>query len=135
MTSILIVDDAPDWRKILSMLIAKTYPTVSISTAESYAEAEELVRQTDDIALVLLDIRLDERDENNREGLKLMQFIRLNYPHIHVIIMTGYADLDNVQTAMKPADNGYRAAENFIQKSNIHTELIPSIREIIVIED
>lgn len=123
---ILIVDDALDWRDIVAGLIRDFYPDYTIVTAGSIEDAKNrLAHHTFDLAI--LDIRLDDSDESNTEGLSLMEFIRQNHSHIPVFIITGYGNLETVERAMRPNEAGVRLAVDYIEKDKIHTDLLPHI--------
>ncbi len=126
MSHILIVDDGIDWREMLADLIKEIYPMFQVATAASVDEAKSFL-ETEDIVLAILDIRLDERDERNTEGLTLMEFIHNTYPQIQVLIITGYANLDTVRRAMQPNQAGVRLAHDYVEKDKIQTELLPRI--------
>lgn len=68
--SVLIVDDVQDWREMLAGLISEVYPRVTVASVASADQAREQLesRQFD---LAVIDIRLDELDEDNVDGLFL----------------------------------------------------------------
>lgn len=121
---ILVVDDLPDWRKTLSGILRDEGYDVYV--AESRQEALHLLN-TERFHLAVLDARLDETDETNREGLELMRQIKAQDPTVLVIILTGYADVDMVQEALRPQQNGLPLAYSFVEKPNTH-ELIEFVR-------
>jgi CheY-like chemotaxis protein len=69
---VLIVDDIPGWRDMLRDVVAAE--RCSIRTADGYADALEALGSID-FKLVILDIRLTEADEQNRDGLRLLQYL------------------------------------------------------------
>jgi DNA-binding NtrC family response regulator len=128
--TILVVDDAPDWRTILAGLIHDVHPEIQVITAASLDEAKALLAQhTFDLAII--DIRLDESDEENAEGLDLMEFICAHYPRTPSLVVTGYANLDTVRRAMHPDRSGARLAVDYIEKDKIHSELLPRLSAIV----
>ncbi len=111
---ILVVDDLPDWRATLSgMLIDQGY---TVQVASSQAEACELLG-ADHFDLALLDMRLDETDESNTEGLDLAAEIERRWPGIKVVIITGYGTPDRARQAMEPNAAGKQLAAEFIEKT------------------
>jgi len=64
-------------------------------------------------------VRLDETDEDNRDGLQLMREIREKDPVVAIIILTGYADVKMVQEALQPDREGVALAFSFLEKSEI----------------
>ena len=127
--SILVVDDAPDWREMLAGFIEDVYPKFKITTAPSMNEAKKHLTQQD-FDLAIIDIRLDDSDEGNTEGLDLMEFIRKNYTKVQVLIVTGFANLETVKRAMRPDENGVRQATDYIEKDQIHAELLSKLSAI-----
>ena len=67
--------------------------------------------------IAVLDVRLDESDEGNRDGLILMREIKKRWPTIEVIILTGYAELSMAQEALNAIPNGNRFAYSFLEKT------------------
>lgn len=127
---ILIVDDAPDWRATLAGLIQDVHPELKVITASSMDEAKDQLAQQD-FALAIIDVRLDESDEKNTEGLDLMEFISTHYARTQSLVVTGYANLETVRRAMHPSESGTRSAADYIEKDKIHNELLPRISAIL----
>lgn len=110
---ILVVDDLADWRQTLSGLLRDE--GFSVITAANQEEAlSALAAQRFDVAV--LDVRLDETDEKNRDGLYLMHTIRKQSPYTSIIILTGYADKDMVREALQPDEKGHSPAFDFLEK-------------------
>ncbi|RLB00847.1 MAG: hypothetical protein DRG83_10945, partial [Deltaproteobacteria bacterium] len=61
---VLIVDDQQDYLRSLASVLGTEF---EIQTASSLAEFKRL--RLDELSLVLLDIRLDDSDPSNREGM------------------------------------------------------------------
>jgi CheY-like chemotaxis protein len=121
---ILVVDDLPDWRATLSgILLDEGY---EVCVAGDRQEALRLL-EAECFHLAVLDVRLDEADEDNREGLELMRQIKAYDPTTAVIILTGYADVRMVQDALRPQANGLPFAYSFVEKPN-SKELIEFVR-------
>ena len=59
--------------------------------------------------------------------LILAKFIHSNYPQTQVLIITGYANLETVKRAMQPDQSGIRLVADYIQKENLHNDLLPRI--------
>jgi CheY-like chemotaxis protein len=111
---VLVVDDLPDVRSTLSGLLSDS--GYEVRSASSRDEAL-LLMDTERFHVAVLDVRLDESDEDNREGLLLMHDIRRKWPSTAVIILTGYGTVDMVQDALQPNRNGTSSAFSFLQKS------------------
>lgn len=121
---VLIVDDAPDWRRTLSGLLRDQ--RYEVQAAESAATALQLLEQGY-FSVAVLDVRLDESDEGNRDGLLLMRQIKRRWPSIEVIILTGYAEVSMAQEAMNTDSSGLRFAHSFLQK-NQPDELVKQVK-------
>jgi DNA-binding NtrC family response regulator len=125
---VLIVEDIQDWRLTLSGVLQEGGFTVD--AVGSGDEARKALRNNEyDIAL--LDIRLDESNESNDEGLVLAEEINRTWPQIKVFITTGYANEEYVRRAMEPRNVGRkRLAINFIKKSDMD-ELVRIMKQAI----
>ena len=124
---ILVVDDSTDWRMtIFGLLCDENY---DVKVAESSSKAIELLEKNQfDVAI--LDVRLDETDEDNTEGLDLAKTIQQCSPDTKVIILTGYSTLEVKALAMTPNTYGQSLVEDFIEKRESEA-LLPSIRKLL----
>lgn len=103
---ILVVDDLPDVRSTAGGILRDAgYLT---RAAPSRQEALNIL-ENERFHVAILDVRLDESDEDNREGMELMREINHSYPAVTVIIMTGYADAQIVRQSLEPV-NGKQPA-------------------------
>ena len=124
---ILVVDDLPDWRATLSGLLEDVGYDVQV--ADSSARARELLR-TDRFDVALLDIRLDETDEGNTEGLDLAAEIKQHWPATKVVMITAYSTTDTTRRAMEPDAQGRRLVANYIPKTETE-ELVKIVQEVL----
>lgn len=114
---ILVVDDLPDWRITLSgLLMDQGY---DVQTASSIDNALEILEK-EYFHVAVLDVRLDETDEDNRDGIQLMHEIKKRRPSTEIIILTGYADVSMIQEAMNPNYEGGSAAFCFLEKEKMN---------------
>jgi CheY-like chemotaxis protein len=128
--AVLVVDDVSDWRIMVAGLIEDIYPDCTVVTAASQAEAKkQLVQYSFDLAII--DIRLNESDKQNTEGLDLMEFIRSRYDQTQVLIITSYPNLETVKKALRPNQSGLRPAVDYLEKDKFHEELLPRISAIL----
>ena len=112
---ILVVDDLPDLRTTICRILEDAgYLARPVATR---AEALQLLEQ-ERFHIAVLDVRLDG-DEDNRDGLRLTHEIVENYPSTIPIILTGYANVNMVQEALRPDSSGYSPAFSFLQKTEI----------------
>ena len=113
---ILVVDDLPDVRATLSGLLSDAGHAVR--SVSNRADALRAV-DTERFDVAVLDVRLDETDEDNQEGLLLMQEIREKDPAVAIIILTGYANVKMVRNVLQPDRNGIAPAFGFLEKTEI----------------
>lgn len=128
--TILIVDDAKDWRDLLAGLVEDEYPQAVVLTADSSAAAKTVLNDYQ-VNLAILDIRLDDSDEANTEGLDLMNTIRAQFADTVALMITGYPTIEAVKRALKPGDNSLPQAMDFIEKGKINTEFLPHLKRIL----
>jgi DNA-binding NtrC family response regulator len=87
---ILFVDDMGNWRQVIVTLLQNKY---ELTLATNYNEALTILRERgNDFALAILDVRLEDQETFNVQGVKLLRLIRENYPNTHVIMLTGYPE-------------------------------------------
>lgn len=113
---VLVVDDLEDWRLTIRGMLKKL--GCEVVMAGSIAEARELLGK-DKVDLAVLDMRLDESDELNTEGLNLAEEIQTQWPDTKVIIATGYSTQEVLQRAWEPAEGHHRLVADFIPKNEI----------------
>jgi CheY-like chemotaxis protein len=87
--TVLVVDDAQFIRLTLKTGLQKV--GFRILEAENGLEAEEMLSGHPEISLVLCDISMPEQD-----GVTTLENIRKKYPDMPVIMLTAYADKENV---------------------------------------
>lgn len=95
MVKLLIVDDVEDYLRSLRNALRGMFEVV---TAQSIEEAKE--KTDESIALALVDIRLSEEDTSNRDGLIFLEWIKLNFADVPVIIMSAYREFDMAVDAL-----------------------------------
>lgn len=124
---LLVVDDLEDWQKtIRGVLQDKGY---DVSIAGSTKDAVSLL-STSDYDLALLDLRLDETDEKNVEGLTLAKTIRDRWPNVKIVIVTGYETPEVVQMSMESDAKGQRLLDDFLPKGN-SDRLVETVQRIL----
>ncbi|MBM3175551.1 MAG: response regulator [Chloroflexi bacterium] len=105
---VLIVDDQPNWREALCVVLDPT--RYQIETAANYDEAKHRLQQRAFHVLVA-DQRLVDSDESNREGILLLDEVNGLQDGTQAIIVTGYPSIDAAKDALKG-----RAAYDYIRK-------------------
>jgi len=103
-TEILIIDDNPDIRLILSELIMEAGYNTRVAANYNQALAE-IDKKLPDVAII--DVKLDKGDN---DGIELLLHIKNKNKNIPVIIISGHA---NIEMAVKSLKSG---AFEFIQK-------------------
>jgi DNA-binding NarL/FixJ family response regulator len=93
MNKIMIIEDDPDFRRTLLILLTQRFPALVLKEAGSGEEAIEEI-QSFSPDLVLTDIRLP-----GENGLRLTQKIRMKYPHMPIIVLTSYYDIEYEEAA------------------------------------
>lgn len=126
-TKLLVVDDLKDWQKTIGGVLQDQGYDVSL--AGSVDDAVSLLSDGE-YDLALLDIRLDETDEENIEGLTLAETIRDRWPKVKIVIITGYGTPDTLQRSMEPDAQGKRLVEDFLPKGDTD-KLIATVRRIL----
>jgi DNA-binding NarL/FixJ family response regulator len=92
---ILVVDDHVLIREALRGLFRELRPEAIVLEAADAARAVALLGEQPDIALILLDLSLPDRD-----GLGLLAELRARHPGISVVVLSGFADRANVMRAL-----------------------------------
>lgn len=118
MNRILIIDDEPNARRGLS-LILRALPA-EISEAEHVAAARQLLRKGEyDLAVV--DLRLPGEEQ----GLGLVAEIHRSYPRIPVLVMTAYGSFESAVNAMKAG------AQDYITKDFSRDEILLKVEKLL----
>jgi DNA-binding NtrC family response regulator len=87
---ILLVDDIPEYLDDFAMLLPESTEAVKAGTIK---DAIALIKQLSP-DLCIIDIRLDEDNPENREGMELLQWIKKIYPAIPVIMVSAYHEFE-----------------------------------------
>lgn len=100
---VLVVEDEP---LILSNLskkveLAANYFVVA-AKAENGHEALKILAENPQIQLIITDIEMP-----GMNGLAMIQTVRKAYPHIHIIILSGYSNFEYARTALRYGVNDY----------------------------
>jgi DNA-binding response OmpR family regulator len=97
---ILVVDDEPQIRELLSLYLRKQ--GYDVSTASSSAETLSCL-STQPVKLVVLDIGLAQED-----GLRLLEHLKASHPEVRVIMLTGMGFVEDLlQEAHDKGADGY----------------------------
>ncbi len=97
--AVLIVDDRPNWRALFSDLLEDRYDVTSVG---SYEEALKALERESPFRVAVVDIRLDDKDVLNEDGLRLLEELReQGRPGTNFIIVTGYSTIRTVEKALR----------------------------------
>ncbi len=104
---ILVVDDEPDLQPLMLQRMRRQIRSgrYSFVFAHNGVEALDVLRQDDDIDMVVSDINMPQMD-----GLTLLEQIPKVDPNIRSVIISAYGDMKNIRTAMN------RGAFDFVTK-------------------
>jgi CheY-like chemotaxis protein len=92
LTKILLVDDQENWRDALTSILAGE--GYSVEAVAGLEEAMDMVSQCA-LDLVILDVRLADRDTFDVRGIELLRFTKAQKSAPKVIVLTGYPESVN----------------------------------------
>lgn len=118
--TILIVDDVEEYLYSLRNALGREF---NILIATSMSGAREIMN--DEVELLLLDIKLNEDDPQNKDGILLLKWCKENYPNKPVIMMSAYKDFDMAVDALN------LGASYFLRKPINITELKALLKNLI----
>jgi len=95
MKNLLIIDDQTLYLSSLEFALKKLF---NVQTAANYQVAIEKLSK--DVDITLIDIRLDENDENNSDGLRILEWIKMNKPQISSFVMSAYREFHYAEQAL-----------------------------------
>ena len=124
---ILVVDDEPDVRKILRMMLTRA--GYGVLEAEDGEKAIHLINEGENPLLVdvlITDIRMPKIN-----GLDVISYFQLLFPRVPLIVLTGYPDMEMatglfktgiVDYLVKPVEreNLLNAVDRAIQQRELH---------------
>ena len=113
---VLVVDDLPDVQKTIRGLLVDE--GCWVQTASTRKEALSFL-ENGSFHVAVLDVRLDESNVDNEDGLALMHDIKIRSPFTAIIILTGYAKVKTVQEALHPERDGLAPALYFLEKNEL----------------
>ena len=88
---ILIVDDQRNWRETLAELL--TAEGYAVQTVENLVQARA-VFWASTFDLVILDIRLQDREQHDVQGIEFLQEIKQTSYESRILVLTGYVAPD-----------------------------------------
>jgi DNA-binding NtrC family response regulator len=118
MKTILIIDDQKMYLNSLAVALGKKYKVRLASDYNSALEECEV-----DIDIALIDIRLDEQNDLNVDGLRLLEWMKLNKPGVSTFVMSAYKEFSYAEQALN------LGAKHFFKKPIDIISLIGIIEE------
>ena len=97
MKKILIIDDQKMYLMSLEVALKKNY---DVKTVTNLQDAIHVIESDMNIEIALIDIRLDENDDSNIDGLKLLEWIKMNRPEISAYIMSAHREFSYAEQAL-----------------------------------
>ena len=117
---VLLVDDHVLVREAMRGVLRELDGAAVSLEAESGQQAKDLLVRHPDVSLILLDLRLPDRD-----GLEMLAELRASHPAIAVVMLSAFNDRDNV---VKSLDAG---AQGFIAKTASRDVLLGALRLVL----
>jgi two-component system, NtrC family, response regulator AtoC len=106
MKKALIVDDIPEYLDTLEAYLEERF---DILKAKDLSEAKDAAADSQ-IDLAVIDIRLKEDDQTNKDGLVLLDWLKKRQPSASVIVMSAYREFEYAVEALNAG------ADYFIRK-------------------
>ncbi len=103
---LMIVDDIPEYADTMEIYLEDSF---DICKARGLDEAKTVLG-TDSIDLAIIDIRLDESDPENKDGIELLKWLEQQKMTQGVIVMSAYREFDYAVEALNAG------ADYFMQK-------------------
>ncbi|MDR4487693.1 MAG: response regulator [Nitrospirales bacterium] len=94
---VLVVDDEPDVRRVVRMTLEKA--GYGVIEAENGEQAVQEVKSGENpllLDVILTDIRMPKMN-----GLEAIQFFQSEFPHVSLIVLTGFPDLNMATSLMQ----------------------------------
>ena len=97
----IIVDDIPEYADTMEIYLEDGFDVLK---ARSLGEAKTVL-ETDSIDLAIIDIRLDEADPENKDGIELLKWLTEQEMTPGIIVMSAYREFDYAVEALNAGAN------------------------------
>ncbi|MBI3160102.1 MAG: response regulator transcription factor [Chloroflexi bacterium] len=115
---VMLADDHAVVRSGIRLFLEDTLDIQVVAEAEDGAEARALIEQLQpDVAI--LDIQMP-----HSSGIEVTRWLRTNYPHIGVLVLTSYDDDPYVTAVLQAGANG------FILKTASPEDIVKAVRDV-----
>lgn len=121
MKTVLLVDDIPEYVDTMELNLPEECRAVQAYSAED----AKSVFGKETPALAVIDVRLNEADTENREGLELLKWIKASRPSVPVIMISAYRDFEY------EAESLSLGAEYFLRKPVQPDEFRELVKKVI----
>ena len=118
MIRVITVDDHPIVQRGIRQIVASEQDIQIVGAAESCKEAMSVIPETE-CDVVILDITLPDAS-----GIKVLNWLKAEYPHLHVLIMSVNDEQQYAVRALKEGASGY------LMKNSAPEELVKALRKI-----
>jgi len=98
-SKVLICDDEEGVRESLKIILGDHYNLILVESGDM---ALEVLSHSKDIKVMLLDIKMPKTS-----GLDALQEIKKKYPHLKIIMVTGYKSVETAAEASRLGATGY----------------------------
>lgn len=117
---ILVVDDHALIREALRSVLRELNQDSTVLEAANYRQATRLLREHPDLGMILLDLRLPDRD-----GMAVLAEFRERHPAITIVVLSAFNDYDTVVKALNIGALGFipKSAERPVMLSALQLVL------------
>ena len=99
MSKIMICDDEEGIRESLKLVLGDHYDLIAVDSGE---QALHTLAHAKDVKTVLLDIKMPKVN-----GLDVLKEIKSKYPHVKIVMVTGYRSVETAAEASRLGASGY----------------------------
>lgn len=122
--TVYVIDDHPLMRDALTMLLHRVKPGLKIISIHKLNVVESTVEKNGAPALFCLDLQLPDT-----LGMSGVQVLKAKYPDVPLAVVTSSSASEFEERCMEAG------ADAFIEKSNTPTQIIASLRSLLVSEE
>ncbi|WP_431095450.1 response regulator [Polaromonas aquatica] len=119
---ITFVDDSPLMRQTIGQVLAQGFPDAKITSFETLGAAMAFAREEEQDHW-LIDLGLPDGS-----GIDLIRQVRETFPLTHILVITVFADADNIVNSIQAGANGYLLKED-MQRAQSLASSIEAIRQ------
>lgn len=96
---VLICDDEEGVRESLKLILGDDYNLIIVENGE---QAMNVLNNSNDIGLALMDIKMPKV-----HGLDVLSEIKSKFPHVKIVMVTGYRSVETAAEASRLGASGY----------------------------